>query len=111
MPSYKEPSFQERTALANKAKQAAVAQLRAVPPIDDATLAARRVAAEARAAAQEKVRAEKLAARILKKEQKEEQARQNALPVAPAAPSLTAEEQKAARDERYAARKMRKGKK
>lgn len=111
MSSYKEPSFQERAALANKAKQAALAQLRNKPPKDEATLADRHVKAEARAGAQAKMREEKLAARDLKKVQKRERAGQNALPDEPSAPSMTAEEQKAARDEKYAARKRRTGKK
>lgn len=111
MSSYKEPSFQERTALATKAKQAAVAQLRTKRPVDGATLKDRRVAAEARAAAQEKMRKEKLAARDLKKAQKLEQAKMNASAIELAPPPMTAEEQKAVRDEKYAARKSRAGKK
>jgi hypothetical protein len=111
MSSYKEPSFQERTGLANKAKQAALAQLRTKPPIDEATFADRRAAAEARAGVQEKVREGKLAAREKKKAQKRERTEQSAAAVEIAPRSMTAEEQKAARDEKYAARKGRTGKK
>lgn len=111
MSSYKEPSFQERAALANKAKRAALAQLRNKPPIDEATLADRLAKAEVRAGAQARMREEKLAARDLKKAQKLERTEHNALPDKPSAPAMTAEEQKAAHDEKYAARKGRTRKK
>ena len=48
MPSFKEQSFQERAALAAKAKQAALDKLRAKPPVDEAVVAARVAAAKAR---------------------------------------------------------------
>ena len=106
MPSFKVPTFQERTALAAKAKQAALEKLKAKPPVDEAVLAERRVAALAREAAQLKAREEKLAARAAEKEQKnaEKAARVAASPV------LSEEEQKAIRDAKYAARKNRVGK-
>ena len=71
MPSFKQPTFQERTALAAKAKQAALEKLRAKPPVDEAVLAERRAAALAREAAQLKAREEKLAARAAEKAQKD----------------------------------------
>ena len=108
MSSYKEPSFQERAALANKAKLDAVNRLRAKPKLDEATLAARRGAAEAREQAQAKARAEKLAARELEKAARLERAQMSA---EPAVPTKTDEERKQERDARYAARKGRKGKK
>jgi hypothetical protein len=103
MAAYKDPSFQERTALAQAAKLKALEKLKAKPPIDPAVLEARKVAAAAkeaaaiesrrvRAAALEQAKAEKLALAAAKA----------------AAPQLTAAEQKAARDARYAARKNRK---
>ncbi len=106
MPSFKVPTFQERTALAAKAKQAALEKLKAKLPVDEAVLAERRVAALAREAAQLKAREEKLAARAAEKEQKnaEKAARVAASPV------LSEEEQKAIRDAKYAARKNRVGK-
>lgn len=106
MSSYKEPSFQERTALAKKAKQDALDKLRAKPPIDDATLAARREAARIREVKQATARDEKLAARAQEKAQKRDRADQN-VPDATGS-SLTRDEQKAARDAKYAARKNRK---
>ena len=110
MSSYKEPSFQERTALANKAKLDAVKQLRAKPPIDEATLAVRREAAEARKLVQEKAREETLAARVLPKALKPEPAQRQTEAEAEAA-EKTDEERKIERDAKYAARKSRKGKK
>lgn len=108
MPLYKEPSFQERAALANKAKLDAVNRLRAKPTLDEATLAARRGAAEAREQAQAKARAEKLVTRELEKAAKLERAQ---MLVEPAVPTKTDEERKRERDAKYAARKGRKGKK
>ena len=110
MPSFKAPTFQERTALAAKAKLAALEKLKAKPPVDEAVLAERRAAALARDAAQAKAREEKLAARALEKAQKE--AEKEALKAEQAAvvPVLTEAEQKAIRDAKYAARKNRIGK-
>ncbi len=80
MSSYKEPSFQERAALANKAKLDAINKLRAKPKLDEATLAARRAAAEAREQAQAKARADKLAAREREKAEKLERAQMSVEP-------------------------------
>ena len=63
MAAFKEQGFQERAALAAKAKEAAIAKLRAKPPVDEAVLAEQRKIAEARAAEQARVSAEKKAAR------------------------------------------------
>lgn len=106
MPSFKQPTFQERTALAAKAKAAALEKLRAKPPVDEAVLAERRAAALAREAAQQKARAEKLAARALEKAQQEALKAEEAAATA----GLSEAEQKAIRDARYAARKNRVGK-
>lgn len=108
MSSFKQPTFQERTALAAKAKLAALEKLRAKPPVDEAILAQRREAAMAREAAQTKIRDEKQAARKLEREQKKERAAPERAPEA--APALTKEEQKQIRDAKYAARKNRLGK-
>jgi Family of unknown function (DUF6481) len=106
MPSFKQPTFQERTAIAAKAKAAALEKLRAKPPVDDAILAERRATALAKAAAQQAAREEKRAARELEKAEqaarKAEEATANA--------GLTEAEQKAIRDAKYAARKNRVGK-
>ena len=106
MPSFKQPTFQERTALAAKAKQAALEKLRAKPPVDEAVLAERRAAAQAREAAQVKAREEKRAAIALEKAQKDALKAQEAVTSA----GLSEEEQKAIRDAKYAARKNRVGK-
>jgi hypothetical protein len=122
MAAFKDQTFQERTALAAKAKQAALDKLRAKPPVDEAIVAQRRAAAEAREQAQAEARAAKLAAR----EQAAADKRQRAIEAAQAAeaaaaaaaaaaeaakpykPKMPTEaEMKAARDARYAARKKR----
>ena len=106
MPSFKQPTFQERAALAAKAKQAALEKMRAKPPLDEALVAERRAARAAKEEAQAKAREEKLAARALEKEAKKAAATEAEAP-AKAAP--TEAEKKAARDARYAARKSRAG--
>ncbi len=110
MASYKQPTFQERTALAVKTKKAALEKLLAKPPVDEAVLAERRAAALIRDAAQRKAREDKLAARAAEKALKEERRAQNVVTANTAAPALTPEEQKLARDAKYAARKSRLGK-
>jgi len=110
MPSFKQPTFEERTALAAKAKTAALEKLRAKPPIDDAVIAQRREAAFVREAAQAKVREERLAARALEKQQKSERIAQQAAAVSEPVRAKTEEEMKIVRDAKYAARKNRLGK-
>jgi DNA polymerase III delta subunit len=103
MASYKDPSFQERTALAQAARAKALAKLAARPAPDAALVAQRKAAAEAR----EKAQAEKSAARkaaILQAKADKAAAAQASVKAPP-----SEEELKAARDERYAARKKRKG--
>jgi alpha-beta hydrolase superfamily lysophospholipase len=109
MPSFKEPSFQDRTAAAAKAKADALAKLRSKPPVDENELADRRARAEAKEAAKaeaarlkQQARKEAQAARAEKAKAAEEAAAA-ARPV-----ELTEAEKKAARDARYAARKNRK---
>jgi hypothetical protein len=109
MPSFKQPTFQERTALAAKAKQAALEKLRAKPPVDEVMLAERRAAAQAREAAAKIAREEKLAARVLEKAQKEAEKAER-VAATPVPKVLSDEEQKAIRDAKYAARKNRVGK-
>jgi hypothetical protein len=106
MPSFKDPSFQDRTASAAQAKQRALEKLRARPPIDPAVLEQRKAAQAARDEAAAKAREEKKAAR----EQEKAEQRARAAAVAPPPPvELTEAEKKAARDARYAARKNRAG--
>ncbi len=109
MPSFKQPTFQERTALAAKAKQAALEKLRAKPPVDEAMLAERRAAALAREAAAKIAREGKLAARELEKARKEAEKAER-IAATPVPQVLSEEEQKAIRDAKYAARKNRVGK-
>lgn len=110
MPAFKQPTFQERAALAAKAKETALEKLKAKPVLDEAELATRREAAEAKAAAQAKASEEKRAAFEAEKIARKERAAAAAA-AAPAPPKkLTPEEQKAIRDAKYAARKNRAGK-
>lgn len=106
MASYKEPSFQERAALAQQARERALKKLAAKPAPDPAELAKLAAARLAR----EQAQAEKSAARKaeLAAAKAEKQAKAQAAAEAASTPVLTEAERKAARDERYAARKMRK---
>ena len=108
--AFKLPTFQERAALAAKAKQAALDKLRAKPPVavDEAVVAQRREARLAREAAAAAARTEKLAARELEKARKKEEDALKAAEAAPP-PALSEAEQKAIRDAKYAARKNRVG--
>lgn len=111
MPSFKQPTFQERATLAAKAKTAALEKLRAKPPVDEAVLANRRAASLAKEEAQAKAREEKRISHELEKAEKKTRAAEAALAAAAAAPAvLTEAEKKIARDARYAARKGRVGK-
>jgi hypothetical protein len=102
MAGYKEPTFQERTALAQQAREKALKKLAAKAPVDPAVLAERTAARLAREAAA----AEKSAARKAAILQAKADKQAAALIAKPAPP--TEAELKAARDARYAARKKRK---
>lgn len=102
MASYKDPTFAERTALAQAAREKALAKLAAKAPLDPAVVAERKAAAEARDAAQ----AEKSAAR--KAAIAQAKADKIAAALVPEVAKPTEEELKAARDAKYAARKQRK---
>jgi len=105
MPAFSQPTFQERTQMAAKAKDAALKKLKAKAPLSDEVLAERKAAQLAREQKQAIAREEKRAAfEQLKAELKaaKEQARPKL------ALGLTEAEKKAARDERYAQRKKRK---
>lgn len=106
MPSFKQPTFQERVALAAKAKQAALEKLRAKAPIDEAIVAQRQAARRAREEAEAIAREEKRAAFELEKAARKARAIEKATPEK-TAPAKTDAERKAARDARYAARKSR----
>ena len=109
MPAYKEPTFQERTALARQAREKALQRLKDRPPVDEALLAERKAAREAK----EKAAREKAAARkaAIEQAKAERLAKAEAVTTMPAKAQPTEEERKAARDARYAARKAKKGKK
>jgi hypothetical protein len=110
MPSFKQPTFQERVALSAKSKQAALEKLRAKAPLDEATLAQRTAARLAREAAEAKVREEKRVARELEATARKARALEKAEQNESNVPALSEAERKAARDARYAARKNRVGK-
>lgn len=109
MAGYKDPGFQERQALAQKARQAALDKLKAKPAPDPAVVAQRLAAQAAKEEAQAAKRAEKIAER--------EQAKADAEAKAAAAEAEaenaalqeveTEAEKKLKRDARYAARKKR----
>jgi hypothetical protein len=107
MASYKDPGFQERTALAAQARAKALEKLKAKPPIDPAVVAERQAAAAAKEAAAAEKRAAKIAEKARMEEEKAE-AKRAALAAIPVKKVLTEEEKKAERDARYAARKARK---
>ena len=114
MASYKDPSFQDRVTAAQKAKQRALDQLKAKPPVDDAILAERREAWDLREQALSDERASKAKANAAAKAEKAS-AKAVQVAEAEAAAALKAErlkpasaaEMKAARDARYAARQAR----
>lgn len=108
MKGYKQPGFEDRVAAAKRAKTEALEKLRSKPPVDEAELAARVERERAReiAAAEKRVAAQK--AKEEAAAAKAEQARLAAEAAEAAKPKvLTPEEQKAARDAKYAARKAR----
>ena len=114
MAFFKDPSFQDRVASAREAKQKALDQLKAMPPVDQALMATLRREREARELAlheERTVKAQESAAAKAKKASNNAAA----LAAAEAAAALKAarlkpsspEEMKAARDARYAARKAK----
>jgi hypothetical protein len=112
--SYKDPSFQDRNAAAAKAKQKAIEQLKARPPVDPAILEEKRLAREAKEKAVADERAAKSAAiAAAKAEAAARLAAETAEAEAIAAEKasrlkpVTPAEMKAARDARYAARKAK----
>lgn len=114
MPAFKD-EFQDRIASAARAKQKALDRLKAKPPVDEAVMAERRKAWEAReqALADERAakadaladaKAEKAATDAAARAEAEAAAALKAARLKPASQA----EMKAARDARYAARKARK---
>jgi hypothetical protein len=105
MAGYKEPAFQDRVAAAAKARETALARLKAKPPIDPAVVAERIEKERAREAAVAE-RAAQRAAERAERAAEAELAKAKAL--AAIVPPPTEAERKAARDAKYAARKARK---
>jgi hypothetical protein len=110
--AFKIPDFKDRTAMAKEAKQKALDLLAKKPVIDPAVAAERAAAREAKEAAEAEKRAAKRQAELDAKEAKRAAAAAKAEAEAEALaksvkPQKTAEELKAARDARYAARKNR----
>jgi len=97
-------SFQDRAAQAAQAKQKALEQYRAKPPVDEKLAAERMAAGEEREAA----RASKAAAKKAERKASDEAEAADAAAKAAAAAPKTEAELKAARDARYAKRKARK---
>jgi hypothetical protein len=97
-------SFQDRAAQAAEAKQKALEQYRAKPPVDEKLAAERIAAGQERDAA----RASKAAAKKADKKAAESAAAADAAAKAAAAAPKTEAELKAARDARYAKRKAKK---
>src|SRR3546814_14380846 len=74
MASYKDPGFEERVALAKHARQKALDQLRAKPPVDEAVLAERKAARHVRGEDEAAASTAKLAAMQKAKADKRAQA-------------------------------------
>ena len=108
MKSYKDPSYQDRAGRAAEAKQRALDNLRSKAPVDEKVMAERRAARLKREAAEAEKRAARKSAEAAAKAAKAAaaEAARDAAPKA-AAPRTEAE-MKLARDARYAARKNRK---
>jgi hypothetical protein len=97
-------TFQDRAAQAAEAKQKALEQYRARPPVDQSQAAERIAAGEQRAAA----KAQKTAARKADRKASDDAAAAEAAAKAAAAAPKSEAELKAARDAKYAKRKARK---
>jgi hypothetical protein len=108
--AHHDDSFEDRTARAKAAREKALKLLADRPPVDEALVAQRQAARLAKeAAAAEKSAARKAALAEEKAAAAQAKADKLAASQAPAIVLPTAAELKAARDERYAARKKRKG--
>ena len=115
MPSFKNPSFQDRVAAAGAARQKALEQLAAKAPVDEAVMAERRRVREVQDLALATARAAKAEAAATAKAERAA-IKQQKLADAKAAEELkaarlkpaSAADMKAARDARYAARQARK---
>jgi hypothetical protein len=112
MASFQTPDFQERAALAKEAKLKALEKLKNKPVVDPAVIEQRKIAEAARELAKE---AKRQAKRDEQAQKEVEKAARKLAEIEAAAEAEKARMQKEvadklARDERYAARKTRKGK-
>ncbi len=105
MAGYKEPTFQERSALAEQARAEALKKLAAKPQMDEAEAARRKAAQEGRAAATAAKSAARKAA--IEQAKADKQSANEAAEAAAARPVRTEADLKADRDAKYAARKAR----
>ncbi len=110
MAGYKEPGFQDRVASAAKAREGALARLKAKPPVDPAIVAERVEKARLRELALAQRAADKAAERAAAAELAKAKKAAEAIVPEPVI-ELTEAEKKQARDARYAARKARKASK
>jgi hypothetical protein len=116
MANFKAPDFNERTAAAQAARESALEKLRSKAAPDAALIAERQAKRVERERAATERRAARLSAAAEAKAARSAEQKALLAEVAPEAiveerkerPTLTPEEQKAARDARYAARKARK---
>lgn len=106
MTSFKPPTFQERAALAARARQAALDRLHNRVPINEAALAERQAARIARDAADAERREAKRMAREQEKAARAARAAERR-ELEEVVPILSDAEQKAARDARYSPRRRR----
>ena len=108
MAGYKDLDFNERRAASQNAREKALAQLKARPPVDEAEQAKRRAQREARDAAEREKRAAEKKARLEAQESgRLARAEEGAQATSAQAAEPTEEERKAARDAKYAARKKK----
>ncbi|WP_137861146.1 MULTISPECIES: DUF6481 family protein [unclassified Sphingomonas] len=106
MPAYRPPTFQERNALAARAKQAALDKLLIKAPVDEAAASERHAARIAREAAEAKKRESKRLAREQEKAERVARARER-LELEQAIAPPTDADHKAAREARYSSRRRR----
>jgi Family of unknown function (DUF6481) len=111
MASFQAPNFQERAEAAKQAKLKALEKLKNKPPVDPAIIELRKIAEAVREASQEAKRQAKKAEQAQKEAEKAARKQAEIEAAAEAEKARMQKEimDKLARDERYAARKVRKG--
>ncbi len=109
MAGYKDLDYNERRAAAQRARETALAQLKARPPVDEAVKARRQAQAEARDQFQKEQRAARQAI-LLSEETAQAELADEVAARSAGATQITEDQRKAARDAKYAARKKNKPK-